>query len=194
MKGRWRGRCREDEARREPDDSSGIARRTPLPSCPARGRLIVPEAVARATERALKEFVGSDGRRHEGIAFWAGRREGDDHLIGAAVIPLSTHAPGRVHVDARDVGAAANRARRLGIAILSQVHSHPGTDTRHSDGDDEMVLMPYEGMFSLVSARYGDGGVTAAGGVGVHQFQDERWVQVSDVERALVFVPDIMLM
>jgi len=34
------------------------------------------------------------------------------------------------------------------MGILCQVHSHPGSDTRHSDGDDELVLLPFEGMLS----------------------------------------------
>jgi hypothetical protein len=192
MRGRWgRRRARADEILPELDDFLGVLRRAPLPECAARGRLIVPESVALATQKALKAFRGGDGR-HEGIAFWAGRRDADDHLIGAAVIPNARHGRGFVYVSAHDVGVAANRSRSLGLAILSQVHSHPGRDTRHSDGDDEMVLMPYEGMFSLVAACYGDGGVTVAGGVGVHQFQDQRWIRVSNVDHALIFVPDVV--
>jgi hypothetical protein len=174
-------------------NSGGVLRTRPLPLRSARGRLIVSERVAAQTQAALREFKGADGP-HEGIVFWAGRRDGEDHLIATAVIPRARHGFGFVHVSANDVGAAANRARRFGLALLAQVHSHPGVDTRHSDGDDDLVLMPYEGMFSLVSAHYGEGDLTLAGGVGCHQFQDDHWVQISDLETALILVPDLIRM
>ena len=49
----------------------------------------------------------------------------------------------------------ARRARSMHLGILAQVHSHPGADTRHSDGDDELVVMPFENMLSLVAPHYG---------------------------------------
>ena len=54
-------------------------------------------------------------------------------------------------------GNASRAARALGLSVVAQVHTHPGRDTRHSDGDDDLVLMPYEGMFSLVVGEYGHG-------------------------------------
>ena len=75
------------------------------------------------------------------------------------------------------------------LALLAQVHSHPGVDTRHSDADDNLVLMAREAMFSVVVAHYGDGGITPAEGAGIHQFQDGRWVQVSDTDTSLIIVP-----
>ncbi len=70
---------------------------------------------------------------------------------------------------------AARRARALGLGILAQVHSHPGDDTRHSDGDDELVVMPFEKMLSLVAPHYGRH-LQSIDDFAVHQFQDRRWV------------------
>ncbi len=56
-------------------------------------------------------------------------------------------------------------ARRLGLAVMAQVHSHPGADTRHSDGDDELIVLPREGMFSLVIGRYGEGFISVPAGI-----------------------------
>jgi hypothetical protein len=70
------------------------------------------------------------------------------------------------------------------------VHSHPGNDTRHSDGDDELILLPYQGMFSLVVGDYGHGRLPQAQGSGLHQFQDGRWVRVTD--DALIVVPALV--
>jgi proteasome lid subunit RPN8/RPN11 len=111
---------------------------------------------------------------------------GDLAFVIGAMIPDAHHGPVRVIASERAVGHAARTARRFGLAIVAQVHSHPSDDTRHSDGDDRLVLMPYEGMFSLVIGDYG------AGSVGVHQFQDGRWVQVDPVdEQAFAVVPAV---
>ena len=72
---------------------------------------------------------------------------------------------------------------------MAQVHSHPGGDTRHSDGDDDLVLMPFEGMFSLVVADYGRGSLLPESGAGLHQYQDGRWVAIDQMEQALVAIP-----
>jgi proteasome lid subunit RPN8/RPN11 len=169
-----------------------VHRLTVLPSAPSRGRLIVPADVAELTRRALQEFCGPDGP-HEGLVYWAGRRCGSDALVLAAVVPAADHGPQHVFVDAREVGRMARRVRPLGLVIAAQVHSHPGGDTRHSDGDDRLVLMPTEGMFSLVVARYGQGSIHPAEGAGLHQYQDGRWVQVLPAcGDALTVVPPLL--
>jgi hypothetical protein len=39
-----------------------------------------------------------------------------------------------------------------------------------------MVLMPFEGMLSIVAPRYGHFGLRPLDSLGVHQFQDGQWV------------------
>lgn len=166
-----------------------LLRTNPLPVGQARGRLIVPESVARNTRIALQGFHGPTGR-HEGLVYWLGRRLEPDIVVAGAVIPTCEHSPQRVMASAAAVGSVARAARARGLGVVAQVHSHSRDDTRHSDGDDVLVLMPVEGMFSLVVGRYGDGGITAESGVGVHQYQDGRWVQISrDSADAFVIVP-----
>lgn len=164
-----------------------VHRRKPLPEAPARGRLIVTEATMDETAAALRAFRGRRGR-HEGIVFWAGRQCGTDTVVAAALLPRAEHGPGFVHVTHAEVGWMARSARRFGLAVMVQVHSHPGGDTRHSDGDDELIVLPREGMFSLVVGRYGDGAVDPRQGAGLHQFQDGHWVRVKPVEGAFITV------
>jgi len=152
---------------------------------------LVPETVAASTGKALRGFSGPDGR-HEGLVLWLGRRSGDDTLILAAVVPEADHGRGFVRIHHGTVGSTSRAARRVGLSALAQVHSHPGSDTRHSDGDDRMVLLPYEGMFSLVVGRYGDEPVDPQGGVGLHQYQDGHWVQVLPMEEAFVLIPAVL--
>jgi hypothetical protein len=49
--------------------------------------------------------------------------------------------------------------------------------------------MAREGMFSVVAARYGERGISPAEGAGIHQFQDDRWVQVADADTSLIISP-----
>jgi proteasome lid subunit RPN8/RPN11 len=166
-----------------------VHRTNPLPTGVNRGRLIVPLEIAGVTQRALQSFSGTDGA-HEGLVYWAGRRCGDDTLVLSAIAPPSDHGPQHVFVAAEHVGPMARRARAAGLAIVAQVHSHPGDDTRHSDGDDTLILMPSEGMFSLVVARYGRGGIHPTEGAGLHQYQDRRWVHIPAAHAdALLLVP-----
>ncbi|HVT70442.1 MAG TPA: Mov34/MPN/PAD-1 family protein [Trebonia sp.] len=143
------------------------------------------------TRAALQRFRGLDGP-HEGLVYWAGRRSGEDTLVLGALLPASDHGPQHVFVGEREVGRMSRRARALGLAIVAQVHSHPGRDTRHSDGDDTLILMPFEGMFSLVVADYGRGAITPVDGAGLHQYQDRRWVQVAaECADAMLIVPPL---
>lgn len=169
------------------DLSDGVYRRAPLPLCTSRGRLLVPEAIALATARALQDSRGDDGP-HEGIVLWAGRVVGADVLVASAIVPHAEHTWGSVRIGHAAVGAAARAARAVALVIVAQIHSHPGSDTRHSDGDDAMILLPHEGMFSVVVGNYGAGGFLAQS-VGVHQFQNGRWVAISDNNEAMLIIP-----
>jgi len=169
-----------------------VLRMTPLPERENRGNLIVPEQVAIHTKLALLGFRGSDGR-HEGLTYWLGRRIGPDSLVVAGYIPQCDHGEQYVMATESAIGAAIRAARAVGLCLVAQVHSHPGQDTRHSDGDDRLVLMPFDGMFSLVVACYGAGGMTLDKGAGLHQFQDGRWVRIpAKYRQALTIVPTMM--
>jgi proteasome lid subunit RPN8/RPN11 len=170
-----------------------VYRQTPLPRGRARGRLLVTEVVAEQTREHLQRSVGGDGRRHEAIVLWAGRSAGPDTIVVGTVAVAAEHGPGFVHTPELAVGAAARAARAHGLAVLAQVHTHPGIETHHSDGDDRLVLMPYEGMFSLVVGRYGDGALHPAQGAGLHQFQNGRWVLIDPVDASFVLVPTVIL-
>ena len=171
-------------------DHEDVYRRQPLPRASARGRLIVGETVIHDTVIALRSFRGIDGA-HEGIVFWGGRTVGDHTIIGLAVVPQAEHGWGRVHVGEHAVAAAARAMRPYAVGLLAQVHSHPGGGTHHSDGDDDLVLMPFEGMFSLIVGQYAAEGFDLSA-VGVHQFQDGRWVLVTDAADAVAVMPRLL--
>lgn len=166
-----------------------VHRRSPLPTSTARGRLVVSRAVV---ERTIGHLFhqGSGKIRHEGLVWWLGRRVGDDTYVISCIAPSVDSGPQHVFADEAAVGSAAAVARRHRLGIVAQVHSHPGSDTRHSDGDDTLILMPFETMFSIVIADYGSAAIDLSRGVGIHQYQDDRWVWVTDGDQALIVVPD----
>lgn len=166
-----------------------VFRMRDLPVARARGHLVVARAVVEATQRRLCRSRGNDGP-HEGLVFWVGRTVESDTIVVSCVIPPTTHTWGSVHVDERGVGAAARAARVRRLGIVAQVHSHPSCDVRHSDGDDDLVLLPFEGMFSLVVAHYGATPMSSGPGLGVHQFQDGRWTWVDPLGDALHIVEE----
>lgn len=163
--------------------SDAVFRRTPLPTGAVRGHYFVADHIVASTENALPAFRGAEGP-HEGIVFWGGVEKGQTTYLMMAVVPRARHKWAWVQSDEAAVREAAQAFRRFGLGLLAQVHSHPGDDVRHSDGDDRMVLLPFEGMLSIVVPRYGTRGMRRLLGCGIHQFQNGRWILcVEDLDR-----------
>jgi hypothetical protein len=110
------------------------------------------------------------------MVFLLGREFGALTLLTTALAPDADHGPGHVICDPSTVAAAQRAGRDVGLAILAQLHSHPTDRIEHSEGDDELVLMPFEGMLSIVAPWYGRVGLRPLDNLGIHQFQDGRWV------------------
>lgn len=166
-----------------------VHRTRPLPVRPSRGSLIVAEQVVQSSARLLR---APRHQREERLVFWLGRNVDADTIVVSVCAPTTRNGPGGVFYDELGMGDAATAARTQRLGIVTQVHTHPGTDTRHSDGDDDLALMPYEGMFSLVIAEYGRGSLLPGEGAGLHQYQDGQWIQVANEPAALVIVPEIL--
>lgn len=169
-----------------------VYRNSPLPEGEVRGLYFVPQPIIDATRNALIDFclAGIRDGGHEGIAYWAGRESGDSTIFLQAIVPHAEHGPGRVMVSREEVGRMQRKARESRLGLLCQVHSHPGWDARHSDGDDSLILLPFENMLSVVVPHFGVG-FTNITDCCVHQFQDGLWVYCSprSVADHIVVVP-----
>ena len=165
-----------------------MPRTRPLPCGALRGRYRIAADLIAETQLALRTFDES-GRHeggHEGICYWAGREEPHLTSLEAVVVPTAHHERFGVFVSAAEFGEVAHRARAMGLGVLAQVHSHPARDTRHSDGDDDLVVMPFENMLSLVAPHYGRT-LTSIKNFSIHQFQDHRWVLCDSASIAATF-------
>jgi proteasome lid subunit RPN8/RPN11 len=177
-------------ARGERRRSAGLRPLRKLPSGTLGGRFLFSGGAIAAAERLLPTYRGPDGD-HEGIVFLLGRELDDLTVFTSALAPVAEHSLGRVVCGTESVSAAQGAARARHLGILAQVHSHPGALTEHSEGDDELVLMPFEGMLSLVVPHYGRFGMRPLANLGVHQYQSGRWVSIDahSAAEGLIEVP-----
>ena len=154
-----------------------VYRTRPLPRGALHGRYKISPKLIDDTKQALRTFyeAGRHEGGHEGLCYWAGREAPDVTCLEAVVVPTARHGQYGVFVSEAAFADVARRARAMGLGVLAQVHSHPGRDTRHSDGDDDLVVMPFENMLSLVAPHYGRF-IRAITDFSVHQYQDRRWV------------------
>jgi len=157
-----------------------VHRERPLPRGVLRGRYRIAPNLVDQTRTALTMFyeAGRHEGGHEGICFWAGLERPDSIDLSTVIVPSAHHERFGVFVSAVDFGNAADEAHGKGLGLLAQIHSHPGVDTRHSDGDDDLVVMPFENMLSIVAPFYGRT-VRSISDFSVHQFQNHRWVLCS---------------
>ncbi len=179
----------------ERGDSRPWYRQRPLPLGELQGSFIVVSPLLPRTRQVLVEtaVAGQAEGGHEGLVLWAGRELGVVTVMTTVIAPVTRSGPQGVFVSKEGVGEAGREARALKLGILAQVHSHPGPDGRHSDGDDDLVLMPFEGMLSIVVPEYGKK-FTSFADCAVHQFQKGRWVwcAAASVDRQTSVVPDLV--
>lgn len=158
-----------------PEDTP-VYRTRPLPTGPLQGRYLVHEGLVPASAAVLRRFArrGSREGGHEGLVFWAGVESPPWTVLTTVVVPKQENSPQRVHVTDDAYGKAVEAASRAGVAVLAQVHSHPGGDSRHSDGDDDLVILPFEGMLSIVVPRFASDWDDLFG-ASVHQYRAGSW-------------------
>lgn len=169
-----------------------VYRTKPLPRGTLAGRFVVTRQVLEITASALQAYTlaGIRDGGHEGLVLWGGTKSDDFAAITTVLRLPVQHSHGRVHVDERAFGTAIRQARGAGLVLIAQVHSHPGSDARHSDGDDELIALPTEGLLSVVVPNFG-AKLEGLDDLTVHQFQDGRWVLCSNesVKEQMTVVP-----
>lgn len=114
------------------------------------GRVLVPRELADAAQEHLRE-AGDLG--FEGLALWAGRREGDLFLVEQTIIPkqrgLRSEDGVCYHVDADELHRINRHLYEHGHTLIAQLHSHPD-EAYHSPVDDEYAIAATNGALSLV--------------------------------------------
>jgi len=114
----------------------------------------IHESVLNESRRVFRK-TRSLYRRHESIVYWAGREDRDVLVVTTCIAPYAKTTAGSFRTSASSNAHAISRSNELGLAILAQVHTHPGPCTEHSNGDSRGALMPYDGFYSIVIPEYG---------------------------------------
>jgi hypothetical protein len=149
--------------------------------------LILP---TKAIEHTLAVFRMTAAKRVEACCFWYGVRSDDGTAtVLAIVVPKQRNSWGNYFVQAAAVSEMAAVTRPRGWLNLSQVHTHPGASVEHSRFDDGYANS--RRALSMVFPFYGRWQGPWPVGVGIHEFQDDYWHQLSEVDAALrVIVTD----
>lgn len=148
-----------------------------LPVGELQGEFFITEGSIAAAEQLLPTYRGPDGD-HEGILFLLGRQAGQVSIISTALAPDASHGPGHVICTETQVAHATHAAHENRIGVLGQLHTHPHGSTEHSEGDDALVLMPFNGMLSVIAPWYGHIGLRPLHNLGIHQHQHGQWVLI----------------
>jgi proteasome lid subunit RPN8/RPN11 len=119
---------------------------------------------------------------HEGVAYWAGRRVGDEYFITTCIAPTAQTTYGSFDTSSHTNAKVIIYLASASLELLGQVHSHPGVFVDHSDGDDERALMPYEGFLSIVVPHYAHRGMRPLAMCGIHIFEKFKFRRLKDSE------------
>jgi hypothetical protein len=134
-------------------------------------------------EHTLSVIRATAARRIEACCFWYGVRSDDGGgTVLAVVVPKQRNTWGNYFVDAAAVAemAAATQPRKW--VNLGQVHTHPGVNVEHSRYDDANANS--RRALSVVIPFYGRWQGPWPMGLGIHDFQDDYWHLLSDVDAA----------
>jgi proteasome lid subunit RPN8/RPN11 len=155
-------------------------------------RLLVPDRLVTDTVKALRQFRGWF-HRHEGVGYWLGWEQEEITVALTLAIPRATTWPGRFHVVAAENARVTATAHSQKCIVVAQIHSHPGSDTSHSGGDNRDAFMPSEGYFSLVVPSYAQGNPPLKTW-GIHRYErgEFRRLSNSEVSTSVFLTPSVV--
>jgi len=141
----------------------------------------VSAGLLKRTATVLRQS-GNKEQSHEGVAYWAGRRGGNDCVVTTCIAPAARTTYGSFDISSETNARVVMYLASAGLELLAQVHSHPGAAVGHSDGDDDRALMPYEGFLSIVVPHYGGRGMRPLTICGVHVFERGGFRRLASAE------------
>lgn len=153
-------------------------------------KVLVCESILQISVMLLQE-AKDEHSAHEGILYWAGKSFDNHWWITTCIAPQTISTWGSYKTSARSNADVIQLLAKHKLEIFSQLHSHPGTNVNHSEGDDKGALMPYENFLSIVVPSYAEFGILPLERCGVHRFQNNRFVRLSETEinSTLTIVP-----
>ena len=167
-------------------------KRTKEKTAPPKGVIWIAAAVVEHTIDVLRSSRGPGGS-HEGVAYWAGTRAGDNVFVTTCIAPAARTTKGSFATSSRTNAQVIMYLASANLELIGQVHSHPGSFVGHSDGDDERALMPYDGFLSIIVPDYARHGMLPLTCCGVHVFEKShfRRLQPTEIEARFRVAPEL---
>jgi len=106
-----------------------------------------------------------------------GSQLGDVDVVHALVIPAQVGHRTHYRIPPESIAEASALTRNHGWVTLGQIHSHPAEDVEHSWYDDRRVISTR--AVSFVLPNYGRDTCDWLARVGVHDYQDGWWHQLT---------------
>lgn len=154
-------------------------------------RIELPRSLA---EEALAHLKRAGREGLEGVALWAGQRDGSTFRVQRTIIPeqdATRTEQGLLYVVA---GAELRRINQelyeAGLMLVAQIHSHPSR-AYHSETDDAYPIVTVLGGVSVVVPDFGRKGINLTTWE-VYRLQRGRdWAHLSSFEKtALIHLVD----
>ena len=145
--------------------------------------LIVPEAVWTLSADLLARY--SRGGTEGGL-FWYGIRQLDTAVAILAGVPNQINRPRNFAITG-DALAALTREIPEPLVMFAQLHLHPGSDTNHSEWDDERAAS--RKALSIVIPNYGSS--WDIHDAGIHECRNGTWTRLerSEIEERIRLLP-----
>ena len=104
-------------------------------------------------------------------------------FVKAVIVPFQINRWGNYHIPSASISAVSAATRAAGWVCLAQIHSHPGSFVEHSRYDDEHASS--QRILSVVIPKYGRWREPWPQRVGIHEYQNGYWHQLSDTDAAM---------
>lgn len=149
----------------------------------------VPEDLLAASITIMRPH---GARGNEGLALWLGTSDDPLQATVSHVVELYGSgfltSPLHMRLSLRAMAALTDLADRLGVYLVGQIHSHPGTfiDLSELDKAQGMRIPDY---LSVVCPHYAQRSETTFGDCGVHVFESTgyRWLPPADAARRILY-------
>lgn len=134
------------------------------------------------TWQQLLDLLATSAPGVERVAYLDGIRTArGDGIVTTITVPHAQQSAGHFIVTAEEMSRAGAHLRAHGLVRLAQVHTHPGSDTRHSVTDDERAYSRKAGAVSIVLPWHAAEAPEPTGGA-IHVHDRYGWRRLSQHE------------
>lgn len=152
-------------------------------------RTYIPRSLIDKTVRKLKE---KGDKFSEGLVFWAGIEAKDGaKFVTTCVFPKQQCSGISVSSDLIAGAKVVREIRKRGLAIIAEIHSHPGHWVGHSLPDNKNPFVLADGNLSIVVPCFAEEGMEPLWKCGIHIYcVKDGWRRLNrnEIEEGFVIV------